>query len=166
MADWLITPLSSKHDRSAFACGQPTLDRFLRESARQNQDRGVSRTFVLTRGDESRVFGYYTLAAGQIERSHLPPNSSKSLPKYPVPVVLLGRLAVDETVQAEGLGKRLLWDALQRCLSASASIGVFAVFVEAIDEPAAAFYRHYGFIPFPDQPLKLFLPLNTIRQLG
>lgn len=168
MPDWLITALTPDHDRGQFACGQPSLDRFLKESARQNQDKDVSRTFVLTRQGDPRVYGYYTLAAGQIERDHLPPKVSKKLPKYPVPVVVLGRLAVDQGVKGQQLGRMLLWDALNRCLAASdaesVGVGIFAVFVEAIDEAAAQFYGHYGFEPLVDSPLKLYLPLRTIRQ--
>src|SRR5438067_13740084 len=98
MAEWLITALTTDHDRSQFSCGQPSLDRFLKESARQNQDKDVSRTFVLVRQGEARVYGYYTLAAGQIERESLPPKVSKKLPRYPVPVAVLGRLAVDQSL--------------------------------------------------------------------
>jgi predicted N-acetyltransferase YhbS len=163
MMNWLITPLASHHDRSVFACGQPTLDRFLKQSARQNQDKGMSRTFVATQADEVRIVGYYTLSAGHIDHASLPLDVRKQLPKYPVPMVRLGRLAVDESVKGKGLGGELLWDALNRSLAASEAIGVYAVCVEAIDEIAASFYRHYEFLPLPDQPLQLFLPLNTIR---
>lgn len=167
MIDWLITLLTPHHDRSQFACGQPSLDRFLKESARQNQDKDVSRTFVLTRQGDARVYGYYTLAAGQIERASLPPKVSKKLPKYPVPVVVLGRLAVDESVKGQQLGRRLLWDALNRSLAAAdadgVGVGIFAVLVDALDESAAEFYRRFEFESLQDLPLRLYLPLSTIR---
>ena len=164
MAEWVITALTPDHDRTSFACGQASLDRFLKESARQNQDKDVSRTFVLVREGEARVYGYYTLAAGQIEKTGLPPAVSKKLPKYPIPVVVLGRLAVDASVKGESHGRRLLNDALYRSLAASESIGIFAVFVEAIDEPAADFYKHFGFTPLLGTPFKLYLPISTIRK--
>lgn len=164
MAAWIITPLTTDHDRSQFACGQPSLDRFLKESARQNQDKDFSRTFVLTRQSEMKAFGYYTLAAGENDRASLPPAVSKKLPKYPVPVVVLGRLAVDESLKGKGLGKLLLSDALRRCLVVADSVGVFAVVVHAIDQSAADFYaKAADFIPLQDTPLKLYLPMATIR---
>jgi GNAT superfamily N-acetyltransferase len=168
MSEWQITALTPQHDRSEFSCGQPSLDRFLKESARQNQDKDVSRTFVLARKGEVRVYGYYTLSAGQIDRASLPAKLSKKLPKYPVPVAVLARLAVDQTLKGQKLGRMLLWDALNRCLAASDSksvgVGIYAVFVEAIDEAAIEFYRHFGFEPLNDTPDKLFLPLSVIRQ--
>src|SRR6266540_6875394 len=104
MDDWHITALTAEHDRGDFDCAQPILDRFLKESARQNQDKDISRTFVLLRKSEKRVLGFYTLAAGQIERTSLPPKVSKKLPKYPVPVAVLGRLAVDRSMKGQKLG--------------------------------------------------------------
>lgn len=162
MTSWRITPLAAEHDRTAFVCGRPTLDRFLKESARQNQDKGISRTFVAVGDGSARVFGYYTLTAGQVDRDALPPKVAKKLPKHPVPVIVLGRLAVDGTVQKAGLGRQLLWDALNRSAAAAESIGVFAVVVDALDDAAAGFYRPFGFVPFPDVPLKLFLPIATV----
>ncbi|HXD85585.1 MAG TPA: GNAT family N-acetyltransferase [Urbifossiella sp.] len=168
MSDWTISSLSSEHDRGEFACGEASLDRFLKESARQNQDKDVSRTFVLTRKNESIILGYYTLAAGQIERFQLPPKLSKKLPKYPVPIAVLARLAVDESLKGQKMGRMLLWDALNRCLTASDSdtvgLGIYAVFVEAIDESAIDFYRHFGFEALVDTSDKLFLPLSMIRK--
>lgn len=163
MTEWHIAALTPSHERNKFACGHPSLDRFLKESARQNQDKNVSRTFVLTRDGSVRVLGYHTLAAGQIEKSTLPPRASKMLPGYPVPVVVLGRLALDVSVKGQKHGRRLLSDALERILTASESIGVYAVFVEAIDDSASNFYAHFGFEPLLDTPRKLYLPLDSIR---
>lgn len=165
MTSWQIVPLTADHDRSVFACGQPTLDRFLKESAWQNQVKGVSRTYVLTETGANRVVGYYTLTVGQVDRDGLPPKVAKKLPKYPVPVVVLGRLAVDQSVQKEQLGRRLLWDALNRSASAAESVGVFAVVVDAIDEGAAGFYSRFLFEPFGDSLLRLYLPIATINKL-
>jgi predicted GNAT family N-acyltransferase len=163
MSEWSVIPLDGNHDRSAFACGQLSLDRFLKESARQNQDKDVSRTFVLLRDEELRVYGYYTLSAGEVDKDALPSKVGKKLPKYPVPVAVLGRLAVDESVQGQDHGRRLLTDALRRSLTASESVGLFAVIVDAIDDKAAAFYARFGFEPIPDLTSRLFLPLSTIR---
>ncbi len=168
MPDWSLTPLTDEHDRGRFRCGQQSLDRFLKDFARQNQDKDVSRTFVLVQDDDPRVYGCYTLAAGQIEREQLPPKISKKLPKYPVPVAVLGRLAVDESLKGQKLGRMLLWDALNRCVAASdaspAGIGIYAVFVDAIDDAAIAFYKKFGFEPLVGFDDKLFLPLNLIRK--
>src|SRR5581483_7127934 len=113
---------------SQFSCGQSSLDRFLKEYAGQNQARDFSRTYVLVRSGDPRVCGYYTLSAGQIERESLPSKLGKKLPRYPVPVVVLARLAVDGSVRGAKNGRRLLWDALQRSLSAAELIGIHAVF--------------------------------------
>ncbi|MFO0799465.1 MAG: GNAT family N-acetyltransferase [Gemmataceae bacterium] len=163
MATWNVVPLERDHDRAAFSCGQPSLDRFLKESARQNQEKGVSRTFVLLRDEEPRVYGYHTLSAGEVHKDDLPPKLAKKLPKYPVPVAVLGRLAVDVSVQRQEHGRRLLTDALRRILSAADVVGIFAVVVDAIDDRAAAFYARFGFEPIPDAPSRLLLPLGVIR---
>ena len=165
MVGWLISALDNSHDRSAFACGQPSLDQFLKQYAGQNQNKDLSRTFVLTHEGEARVFGYYSLTASQIDRASLPAQLRKGLANYPVPVVRLARLALDETVKKTGLGRHMLWDALNRCVSASTSVGMFAVAVDAINEEAVAFYLHHGFVPLDDQPLCLIITLKTVRQL-
>ena len=104
------------------------------------------------------------LEAGQVERASFPPAITKKLPKYPIPVVILGRLAVDHTVQGKNLGERLLQDALDRCLTASSSIGIYAIVVDAINERARTYYEKFGFLPMVDSPLRAFLPLVTIRK--
>lgn len=163
MTGWRIRTLDNEVDRTTFSCGQASLDRFLKESARQNQDKGASRTFVLLRDGEVRVFGYYTLAAGQVNTTDLPPKVAKKLPKYPVPVAMLGRLAVDSSVQGLRLGEMLLVDAIRRTLGASEAVGMFALVVDALDDRAAQFYTHYGFERFPDRQDRLFLPLDVYR---
>lgn len=163
ITSWVVHPISEQHDRGQFDCGEPTLDQYLKQYARQNEEKGVSRTFVLVREGEQRVFGYYTLAGGQIDRDNLPAKAAKKLPKYPVPVVVLGRLAVDRTAQGEKLGRALLKDALHRALDVSKQVGCYAVYVVALNEKAAAFYRKFGFIPFVDDPFRLYLPVTTIQ---
>jgi predicted GNAT family N-acyltransferase len=94
-----------------------------------------------------------------------PPSIQKKLPKYPVPIVRIGRLAVDNSMQGKGVGASLLKDALQRCVMVSKEVGIFAVVVEAKHEKAKRFYLKYGFSEFNDEPLNLFLPIKTIRDL-
>ncbi len=109
------------------------------------------------------MIGYYTLAAGAVAFERLPDDAARKLPKHPVPVVLLARLAVDQSAQGKGLGEVLLLDALQRSLNLSAGLGVYAVEVDELDDAAAAFYRKYGFTPLLDDPLHLYLPFPTVE---
>lgn len=155
-------PLARHHDRNAFDCGVPALDDFLRRHARQNQERNVSRTFVATRSDGLRVLGFHTLASGSIAFERLPEEARRRLPRYPVPVAHLGRLAVDRSVRGEGLGELLLFDAFKRIADAGQVLGIFAVEVIAKTERARDFYQKYGFKPLTGNSLNLYLPLGTI----
>ena len=114
---------------------------------------------------DKQVIGYYTLAAGAVSFEQLPEDASRKLPKHPVPVVLLARLAVDQSAQGQGLGEVLLLDALQRSLDLSTGLGVHAVEVDAIDDAAAAFYSKYGFTPLLDDPFHLYLPIATVEDI-
>lgn len=165
MADWTFEPFAPHHDRSAFACGKPLLDDFLRARVGQYEKRRLGKTFVAVQPGDKRVIGYYTLSAGAVAFEHLPAAAARKLPKHPVPVVLMARLAVDASVQGKGLGEGLLLDALQRALDLSTGLGVHAVEVDALDESAAAFYRKYGFTPLLDDPLHLYLPLTTVEHV-
>ena len=166
---WFVSALAKPHGRSTFECGEASLDEYIRRYVNQDSQRSLTRAFVLTgevgAGDESRVLGYYTLSAASIARERFPAEQAKQLPHYPIPAVLLGRLAVDRSVQGRGLGEFLLVDALKRVAAASQTIGVHAVLVDALHEAAAAFYAAYGFVPLVDRPLTLFLPLATVRRL-
>lgn len=164
MADWTIEPFGKAHDRSAFACGQPTLDDFIRTRVSQYEKRRLGRTFVAVPAGEKRVLGYYTLAAGTVTFERLPTAASRKLPKHPIPVILLARLAVDRSAQGKRLGERLLLDALQRSLDLSGHLGAHAVEVNALDNSAVAFYLKYGFAPLLDNPRHLYLPLATIKK--
>lgn len=155
MADWTIEPFAKRHDRIAFTCGRPPLDDFIRTRVSQYEKRRLGKTFVAVPPGEKRVIGYYTLASGAVAFERMPADASRKLPRHPVPVVLLARLAVDQTAQGQGLGEGLLVDALQRTLNLSAELGVHAVEVDALDDTAAAFYRKYGFVPLLDEPLHL-----------
>lgn len=164
--DWSIEELGPAHDRAAFSCGHASLDEFLRIYAGQNQKTGVSRTFVAVRPGHKVVLGYYSLAAGSVNLGDLTDEQRKRLPRYPVPVATLGRLAVDTTVQGQGLGSELLVDALCRVNRADRSIGIHAVEVVAIDQSAKGFYLKYGFTELRDDPHHLFISLKTVRKLG
>lgn len=167
MADWIIEPLGKAHDRSAFACGKPPLDDFIRTRVSEYEKRRLGKTFVAVTEGEKRVIGYYTLAAGAVTFAHLPTEASRKLPKHPIPVVLLARLAVDQSAQGKRLGEGLLLDALGRSLDLSANLGAHAVEVDALDDSAVTFYVKYGFAPLLDNPKHLFLPLGTIdKALG
>lgn len=165
MTEWTIEPFGKHHDRTAFSCGRPPLDDFIRARVSQYEKRRLGKTFVAVPPGNPRVIGYYTLSSAALAFEHLPPDASRKLPKHPVPVVLLARLAVDQSVQGQGLGEGLLLDALQRTLTLSSSLGVHAVEVDALDDAAAAFYRKYGFTALLDNPLHLYLPIATIEQI-
>lgn len=159
-----IEPFSRTHNRIGFDCGKEPLNRFLLQQVTQYEKRNLGRTFVLVESGQTRVLGYYTLAAAQLTLDDLPEDQAKKLPRHPVPVILLGRLAVDQSLRGKGAGKMLLQDALRRCLSVAEQVGSFAVFVEAIDDEAANFYKKFGFRTLRDQPHKLFLTTATIQQ--
>lgn len=163
MSEWRIERFSRSHDRSAFSCGKPPLDDFIRRFVTQYEKRNLGRTFVAVREGESRIGGYYTLASSSVTFEHLPEESARTLPKHPVPVVLIARLAVDASMQGQKLGEKLLIDALSRCLDLAEQLGVHAVEVDAIDDQARSFYLKYGFVSLKDDPRHLFLPVATIR---
>lgn len=161
MSEALSAPerLGPDHDLDEFSCGEPELDSWLRESARRNERNDVSRTFVVCRGQ--RVVGYYTLAASAVVRAEAPKPLQRNAPTS-IPVILLGRLAVDEQEQGSGLGRFLLRDAFLRSLRAGDEIGARAVLVDALTDDAAAFYRRYGFVASPWNERMLFLAMKAI----
>lgn len=162
-----VEPLSAHHDRASFSCGVEALDRYLHQQARQNVEQRVAAVFILVAVDSGEIAGYYTLSAGSVLLTDLPPAVAKRLPRYPqVPVVLLGRLAVARDRQGQGLGEVLLIDALRRALRQSHQVGAMAVVVDAKDDRLRAFYERYGFRCFEDDGYRLFLPMKTIEQLA
>jgi GNAT superfamily N-acetyltransferase len=163
MTDWHIERLDRSHDRSSFTCGKSPLDEFIRRLVSQYEQRDLGRTYVAVCPGEKQVSGYYTLASGAITFQNLPESTARKLPKHPLPVVLLARLAVDQATQGQGLGDALLIDALRHCVELADKVGIHAVEVDAIDRQARAFYEKYGFVPLPDSELHLFLPVATIR---
>lgn len=165
MSDFFdIEELHKKHDRAQFTCGVTSLDTFLHRYANQNRRADFSRTFVAVCKGQARVFGYYSISAGQIDLAHV--EDAARYPNFPMPVVRLGRLAVDRSVQKKGLGEQLLLDALARTQRVATEMGIAAVEVHAIHEQAREFYTYYGFQTLLDDDLHLYLPIKTIRKLG
>lgn len=158
-----IHVLDKSFDRGSFDCGSQELNNFLKTKARQNQSIGFNKTFVtIANGDTSkRVLGFYCLSMAEIDLSSLPHEVTKKLPKHPVPVVRMGRLAVDSSIKGSGLGKLLLVDAMKRILRASEVIGVYALLVDAKNEKSKNFYLQFGFVPLRDDPMILFLPVAS-----
>lgn len=161
-----VESLSRDHDRSRFSCGNSQLDEYLRKFVNQDRKRYGTAPYVLVREGDAAVYGYYTLSSLSIDPGELPEETVKRLPRYPaIPATLLGRLALDQSCQGKGLGEFLLMHALDLSLSQADKIGSAAVVVDAIDDAAIRFYQHFGFIPFPDHPDRLFIPMKTIKQL-
>ena len=162
---WRVERIARSQDRASFECGLAELDEFLRKYARQNDEAGLGTTFVSQKPGQVRVLGYYTLRAGTISRDQFPPDETRRLPRYPVPVVHLARLAVDRATQGQRLGEFLLMDALRRALTVSKSVGAYAVEVIAINDNARAFYLKYDFSAVPGDPLHLYIGMKRVAKL-
>lgn len=165
-ASWTIERLTKLHDRSQFDCGNARLNEWLTQRAGQFDRRDLARTYVAVRPGQQVVLGYFALSSRAVRYDALPDEQSKGLPHIDVPVVLLGRLAVDRSEQGKGLGSFLLIDALRRAQHLADQVGVRAVEVDAIDAVAHRFYARHGFIELRDDPHHLFLPMSVVRQLG
>jgi GNAT superfamily N-acetyltransferase len=163
LPDWREAPISKVHEREAFDCGDAQLNEFLRRHARQSHERGGAKTFVAAPvGNERSVMGFYSLSPASIDYARTPALARKGLARYEVPVFRLGRLAVDLSVQGQGLGGQLLLAAGQRCIHAAAEVGGVALLIDAKDDRVASWYRTYGAHSLLDAPLSLVLPLETI----
>jgi GNAT superfamily N-acetyltransferase len=152
--------LADQHDLENFASGEGSLDEWLRRRARSNQLSGASRTYVLSEGD--RVVGYYALASGAVATDVAPGRFRRNMPD-PIPIVILGRLAVDRSWQGRGLGRGLFRDAAQRVAQAADTIGIRGILVHAISEQARDFYLALGFDECPGQPRMLVVTLADLR---
>lgn len=162
--DFDVQPLVKSHPRAAFSCGNASLDRYLHEQARREQERRVARVYVLVHQPTGAITGYHTLSSSSVKTVDLPDDIQRKLPRYEAtPVILLGRLARDLGFRGAGIGERLLTDALRRGLEVQTRIGAVTVVVDAIDEPAARFYEAYGFIRFPRDSSRLFIAMDTIE---
>jgi GNAT superfamily N-acetyltransferase len=156
-----IEKLQRAHIVDAFTCGQPELDRFLIRHALQAQQANSSQTYVAV--SDRDIVGFYTIVAGEVRHADAPERVVKGMPRYPIPLLVLARLAVHTKAQGRGLGAGLLLDALERTLQVADVIGIRALAVHAKDERAAAFYRHFGFTSSPTDPRHLFMLVKDIR---
>lgn len=152
--------LTKDHDRNSFDCGVPALNDYLKKYALQNQKKHATRTYVATIGN--RIVGYYSLAYGSVSLEEAPQGVRSGLPKHPIPVILLARLAVDSSTQGLGLGAALLKDALLRTIQAAEIAGLRAMLVHAKDDSAKHFYEKFGFESSPIDAYHLFLRLPDI----
>src|SRR5579863_4609013 len=162
--EWREEPIGRHHDRKSFDCGIPALNEYLDRFARQNHESGGAKTFVaVPPAAPARALGYYSISPGAVAFARMPPRLTKKLGRYEVPVFRLGRLAVDRSVQGRGLGGDLLLAAGERALAVAQEVGGVALAIDAKDERAAAWYERFGALRLLDDPLRLVLPLETIR---
>lgn len=155
-------PISTVHELAGFDSGEPSLDEWLRKRALRNHSTGASRCFVVCSG--TSVIGYYSLSAGAIGHESTPKSMRRNMPD-PLPILLLGRLAVDRRYHNRGVGQALLRDAMIRAVHVAGETGVFAILVHAISEPARRFYLSRGFVESPLQPMTLLMTLQTVRSI-
>lgn len=163
---WSVEPFDKqRHDRTGFDCGVPGLNDWLATKVSQYEKKDLARTYVLVEPGQTIVKGYYALSNHTVAYEALPEDQGKGLPQIDMPVVLIGKLAVDRTLQGQGLGEFLLIDALRRASYLATKIGIRAVEVDAINEASITFNKRYGFLTLNDDPHRLFLPMNVIRKL-
>lgn len=161
--DWREEPIGRHHDRKSFDCGAADLNEYLARYARQNHGSGGAKTFVAVSPMEpARVLGFYSISPGSIEFARVPANLTGKLDRYDVPIFRIGRLAVDQSAQGQGLGGDLLLAAGERALAVAAEVGGLALAIDAKDENAARWYERFGAQLLLDDPLKLILPLSVI----
>ena len=153
-------PLADHHELTEFSSGVPELDGWLRRRARANQAAGASRTFVACEGN--CVIAYYALASGAVKQPEAPGRFRRNMPN-PIPVAVLGRLAIDQHYQGRGIGRALVRDAGLRLLNAAEILGIRSVLVHAISNDARAFYEAVGFLPSPSDPMTLMVGLHTLN---
>lgn len=156
-----IEKLSSRHDRSGFDCGVEALNAYLKQYSGRHERKGMGRTYVAVDEGEARILGYYTISSGAVAFDTVP----EKLPRHPIPVALIGRLAVDNDASGRGVGETLLIHALQSAQQVSEIVGLYAVIVDALNQQAKNFYIKYGFNELSDDHLHLYLPVKTIKQL-
>jgi len=156
-----IEPISKSNDREAFDCGIESLNLFLRKFARQNNERGLGRIYVAVKENDEKIYGYYTISSSAFDFELAPEN----LPRYPIPVVHLGRLAVDRSAQGERLGRALLFHAFKRSVDLAEHLGIYAVEVYALNEEARQFYLRFGLTELKDDKLHLYITIKKIRAM-
>lgn len=156
-------PLAREDVRDGFHCAVASLDTWLVEHAPGADAAGSARTYVVVDDLQSRVVGYYALTVASLEREDATGRASKGMPRHPIPAMLLARLAVDGSVQGEGVGAMLLADAMQRTLLVAEETGIRLLLVHAVDDEARSFYLHFGFEVSPSDPMNLQLLIKDIR---
>ncbi|HET6629923.1 MAG TPA: GNAT family N-acetyltransferase [Woeseiaceae bacterium] len=163
---WREEPIGRHHDRKSFDCGAADLNEYLARYARQNHESGGAKTFVaVSPAEPARILGFYSISPGSIEFARVPARLTRKLGRYDVPVFRLGRLAVDVSVQGQGVGGDLLLAAGERALAVAAEVGGVALAIDAKDENATRWYERFGARPLLDDPLKLILPLSVIADV-
>ena len=161
---WHEEPIEKRHDRAGFDCGDGDLNGFLQLHARKSHDKGGAKTFLaIDDTDNTKILGFYSLSPASIAYERTPEIVKRGLARYEVPVFRLGRLAVDKSVQGEGLGGQLLLAAGRRGLYVAAEAGGVALLIDAKNERVAKWYASYGAVPLLDAPLSLLLPFKTIH---
>jgi GNAT superfamily N-acetyltransferase len=158
----------SKHNTKAFDCGKPSMNQFLSRFAAKHADLGLSGTWVLleeAQADKLPIAAYYTLASATVSKSSLP--TTQSLPQYPVPVVLLARLAIDQKHQGKGLGVKILISALRHSVQlVEQGLPAFGLILDVLDDDALKFYQRFDFFePVTDDPMRLFVGMGRLRQV-
>ncbi|CAN5392187.1 GNAT family N-acetyltransferase [soil metagenome] len=156
-------PLRKSDDRKSFDCGVDPLNLYLSQYAFQNQKKEAARTYVVVNNDD-KIAGYYTLVFGSVTVGETPEEIAAGLGKYPVPIILIARLAVSVDEHGKGLGRSLIRDALIRSVGAENIAGLTAVVVDAKDADAKAFYEKMGFIPGPEDEFQLFRKMSDVRR--
>src|ERR1039458_7899062 len=160
---WHEEPISKKHDRKSFDCGDPAMNDFFERYARQSHESGAAKTFLaIDNADNRSILGFYSLAPGALAYADTPETVRRGLARHDVPGFRLARLAVDRRFQGRGLGGQLLLAAGRRCLAASAEVGGVVLVIDAKNERVAGWYSSYGAVPLLDGPLTLLLPLAVI----
>ncbi|MBO0859459.1 MAG: GNAT family N-acetyltransferase [Chloracidobacterium sp.] len=159
-----IEQLNAGHEREGFDCAEESLNRYLLQYASQHQKKNIGRVYVASTQNESHVLGYYTLANGSVTFQSAPRSEGLSR-EYPIPVILIARLAIDISLQGKGLGATLIYDALKRVDEVAEIFAAYAVIVDALNEQAKSFYLHYRFEECLDDPMRLFLPMRDIHAL-
>jgi ribosomal protein S18 acetylase RimI-like enzyme len=158
----VLDRLNRRHLRTRFSCGEAELDRYIREQAGQDARRRAAACYVLRATEDMEVIAYYTVSMYRIDPVAIPDAIARKLPRYPdLPAALLGRLAVDTRYRGQGLGDLLLTDAIERVLQSP--VAALAIVVDALNERAAEFYQHFGFLRLPSDQHRLFLPLTNLR---
>ncbi len=161
---WHEEPIAKKHHRDAFDCGEPALNDFLRNHARQSHEAGGAKTFLsISDEDSAAILGFYSLSPASVEYARTPEIMKRKLAWHDVPVFRLARLAVHCDMQGQGMGGQLLLSAGRRCILAATEVGGVAMLIDAKNDRVGAWYKSYGALPIDDAPLSLLFPLATMR---